>query len=71
MGCNPSELYFGTLRFEGDQTPSEVEAAPSQVAVPSSTEFSGYSISELFQMEEAGDITTEELIAELEHRNGS
>jgi len=67
----PVGAYFGTLRFEGDQTPTEIGVAPSQVAAPSSTELSGYSISELFQMEQAEDISTEEWIAELEHRNGS
>ena len=52
--------YFGTLRFTGDSSPTPVDDAPK--------ELSDYSIAELFAMEEAGEITTDELAAELERR---
>ena len=53
--------YFGTMRFEGDQTPTQVDDAPMDL--------SDYSVGELFEMEKDGQITTDELAAELERRN--
>ena len=52
----PVGVYLATMRFAG-----EVERAPEDL--------SGYSIGELFEMEKSGDITTDELAAELERRN--
>ena len=49
--------YFGTVRFEGDQTPTEVDK-----------DLSDYTVGELFILEEEGKITTDELAAELERR---
>ncbi len=56
----PVGVYVATVRFEGDSTPTQVEEAPK--------ELSDYSISELFALEAAGDITEDELAAELERR---
>jgi len=52
--------YFGTVRFEGDQTPTPVGEEPKNL--------SDYSVSELFAMEAAGEISEDELAAELERR---
>lgn len=52
--------YFGTLRFEGDQTPTAVDEEPKVL--------SDYSVAQLFAMEAAGEITGDELAAELESR---
>lgn len=56
----PVGVYLATMRFAGDMTLSAVEGAPKAL--------SGYSIGELFEMEKSGDITTDELAAELERR---
>ena len=56
----PVRIYWGTIRFEGDQTPTEVDEAPKDL--------SDYSVAELFSMEKAREITEEELAAELERR---
>ena len=53
-------VYIAIMRFEGDMTLSAVEGAPKDL--------SGNSIGELFEMEKSGDITTDELAAELERR---
>ena len=52
--------YIGSLRFEGDSSPTPIDDAPKDL--------SDYSVSELFAMEKAGDITADELAAELERR---
>lgn len=60
-GQQPVGAYFGTVRFEGDQSPTQVGEE--------SKDLSDYTVAELFRMEQTGDITTEELAAELERRN--
>ena len=57
----PVGVYLATMRFAGDPSPSESDGAPQDL--------SDYSVGELFEMEKSGDITTEELAAELERRN--
>jgi len=56
----PVGAYWGTIRFEGDQTPSKVDDATKDL--------SDYSVAELFAIEIASDITADELAAELERR---
>ena len=60
----PVGAYFGTIRFEGDQTPTKVDEELIM-------DLSDSTVGELFSMEAAGAITTDELAAELERRNQS
>ena len=59
----PVGIAFGTYRFTGDSSPSEVKAEEEP------KDLSKYSIAELFAMEAAGEISEDELAAELERRN--
>ena len=61
--------YWGTIRLEGDSSPSKVDADGMMMEEDSTKDLSNYSIGELFEMEKTGDITTDELAAELERRN--
>ncbi|PKB73463.1 MAG: hypothetical protein BZY75_01750 [SAR202 cluster bacterium Io17-Chloro-G7] len=61
--------YWGTVRFEGDSSPSEVGGDGMMMEEDATKDLSDFTIGELFEMEKAGDITTDELAAELERRN--
>ena len=59
------------IEFTVPVIPNFLPVALHRVSPTQETDLSDHSIGELFEMEEAGDITTEELVAELERRNQS